>query len=265
MLFAKLLMQFAEGSAGWYAVAIAGILLATVVPYLIGSLNFAIIFSHKMYHNDVRSYGSGNAGSTNMLRTYGKKAALATILCDMLKAVVGVLIGYLFLPFFPAGGAKLISGFFVILGHVFPIYFRFQGGKGVASTGIVILLSSPPTAGILFLLFVLIVVFTKYVSLGSVMAMLMYPFLYNRLESWFISMNLNNGTISEAEAAVRLQSVAVGTVMAICIAALVIFMHRKNIGRLRAGTESKLSFSKKKTEAQETSHSVEGGSGKDSL
>lgn len=247
MLFAKLLENFAEGSFGWFAVAVGGILISVIVPYLLGSLNFAIIFSEKVYHNDVRRYGSGNAGGTNMLRTYGKKAALFTILCDMAKAALGVFIGYLCLPFFMAGGSKLISGFFVILGHVFPLYFHFKGGKGVASTGIVILIASPPTAGILFLLFILIIALTKYVSLGSVMCMLMYPFLYNRLETFFINANLNNGTCTEAEALARLQSVAIGTIMSILIAALVIFMHRKNIQRLRLGEESKLSFKKKPT------------------
>ena len=252
MLFLKLLENFAEGSFGWFAISILGILLTIIVPYLIGSLNFAIIFSEKMYHHDVREYGSGNAGGTNMLRTYGKKAGLITILCDMAKAALGVYIGYLCLPFFLAGGSKVIAGFFVILGHVFPLYFHFKGGKGVASTGVVILVSSPPTAGILFLIFVLIIAFTRYVSLGSVMCMLIYPFLYNRLETWFIDRNLESGVYTRAEAAVRLQSVAIGTIMALLIAALVIFMHRANIQRLRLGEESKLSFRKKPAADQDS-------------
>ena len=252
MLFLKLLENFAEGSFGWFAVAICGILLSIIVPYLIGSLNFAIIFSEKMYHHDVREYGSGNAGGTNMLRTYGKKAGLITILCDMAKAALGVFIGYLCLPFFVAGGSKVIAGLFVILGHVFPLYFHFKGGKGVASTGVVILISSPPTAGILFLIFILIIAFTKYVSLGSVMCMLIYPLLYNRIETWVINQNLEKGACTAAEAAVRMQSVGIGTIMAILIAALVIFMHRGNIQRLRRGEESKLSFRKKPASDQDS-------------
>lgn len=258
MLFAQLLEKLTEGSVGWFAVAIAGVLIATVVPYLIGSLNFAIIFSEKIYHNDVRQHGSGNAGGTNMLRTYGKKAGLMTVLCDMAKAAVGVLIGYLFFPFFIMGGGKLIAGFFVILGHIFPLYFHFRGGKGIAPTGMVILLASPPTAGILFLLFVVLIAITKYVSLGSVMAMLIYPYLYNRLETFFISINQKNGVYTEAESMLRMQSVAIGTIMAILIAALVVFMHRENINRLRLGKESKISFKKKPQVEEVSDDSVSG-------
>lgn len=112
------------------------ILLCIVPPYLLGSLNFAVILSRRLYGEDVRKKGSGNAGMTNMLRSYGKKAAVLTLLGDGLKAVVSSVIGYLALG---VTGAY-IAGLFCILGHMFPIYYHFQGGKGVVTTAVMILM-----------------------------------------------------------------------------------------------------------------------------
>lgn len=203
------------------------VLLAIAIPYLLGSLNFGIILSKLFFHEDIRNYGSGNAGSTNMLRTYGKKAAALTLVCDMLKGALATLIGALLLN--PLAGARVdgiaIASLFVILGHCFPCFYRFKGGKGVATLAMVILITRPLIFAILFLVFVAIVAATRFISLGSIIGALLFPVFLNRLDTtyqigWF-------------------------HLTAVLIALLVVFMHRTNIKRLLEGKESKLSFSKK--------------------
>ena len=207
-----------DGSTLW-ALVLGGVLLSMIIPYLLGSLNFAIIISKLFYHADIRNYGSENAGMTNMLRTYGKLPAAATLICDMLKGALSVWFGMLI--FADIGAA--VAGLFVVLGHMFPCFYKFKGGKGVATTAMVILVTNPIVFVILLLCFIIIVIGTKYVSLGSVMCMLIYPFLL----SHFGNTGFN-------------------VISAIIVAALVIFMHRSNIGRLREGTESKISLKSKK-------------------
>lgn len=196
----------------------AGVMLTVALAYLIGSLNSAIIISRLFYHDDVRKYGSGNAGTTNMLRTFGKKAAIFTLLFDMLKAVGAFFLGVAI--YGSTGGA--LAGLFVILGHSFPLYYHFKGGKGVACAAMVILCQSPPTFAILLLIFLIIVIGTRYVSLGSIMCMMIYPLILSRL--------LTNPQGSEV-------------LIALGIAALVVFMHRENIKKIWNRTESKISFS----------------------
>ena len=207
------------------------VLLSIAVPYLLGSLNFGIILSKLFFHEDIRDYGSGNAGTTNMLRTYGKRFAAITLVCDMLKGALAVVFGALMLnprALAPVDGIAL-SALFVILGHCFPCFYRFKGGKGVATFAMVILITRPIVFLILLFVFVVIVAGTKFISLGSIICALLFPVfshsLYTGEETgWF-------------------------NLAAVAIALLVVFMHRANIGRLLAGKESKLSFSKKqKTE-----------------
>ena len=152
------------------------IILAFVIPavagYLLGSINFAIVISRLFYKQDIRTLGSGNAGMTNVLRNFSKKGAAATLSGDVLKGILSVLIGnwafMLLVPsMLPLYGAY-IGGIAAILGHMFPIYFGFKGGKGVAVSGGVIIAVQPVLALILLTVFLLIVVFTKIVSLGSV-------------------------------------------------------------------------------------------------
>ncbi|MBO5306291.1 MAG: glycerol-3-phosphate 1-O-acyltransferase PlsY [Clostridia bacterium] len=216
---------------------IACVLLAIAIPYLLGSLNFGIILSRIFFHEDIRDYGSGNAGSTNMLRTYGKKAAALTLVCDMLKAALAVLVGALFLN--PATRVTPVDGIaiaslFVVLGHCFPCFYRFRGGKGVATLGMVILITRPLIFVLVFFVFVVLVAGTRFISLGSIISALLFPVLLNRLDTaypmgWF-------------------------QLMAVLMAFLVLFMHRANIKRLLEGKESKLSFGKKKkTEPEKNS------------
>ena len=220
-------------------VTVGGVLLCIILPYLLGSINFGLIISNKKFHDDIRTHGSGNAGTTNMLRTYGKRAAVLTLLGDMLKAVIAVGLGYLIVGTNivandPVTGEAFhykdqfgaaIAGFFVMMGHMFPIFFKFKGGKGVATSGMVILMISPITCLFCLIIFVIIVAGTKYVSLGSVMGLIFYPILL---------VAFSGGQNPTA------------CIMAVLMALAVVYMHRENLKRLREGTERKLSFKKKK-------------------
>ena len=131
-----------------------------IIAYAIGSINFSVIFSRKFAGFDVREKGSGNAGTTNMLRTVGKKAAVITLVCDILKGIVSILIALL-IGYFVKDVNKAIlvqiAGFFAIFGHTFPIFFEFRGGKGVATALGVILLTNWQI-GLICLAFALILI-----------------------------------------------------------------------------------------------------------
>ena len=197
-----------------------GLVLCAAVGYFLGSVNSAIIISKVRYRQDIRHYGSKNAGMTNMLRTYGKSAALMTLLGDVAKAVIACCIGRLLLG--ESGG--YVAGFFCIIGHVFPIYYGFKGGKGVLTLASMVLVMNWQTFLVLFTLFVLIVSCTKYISLGSVMCALLYPIVLSK----FAEPNI------------------FGVVVSILVAILVTVMHRSNIKRLLDGNENKLNLGKVK-------------------
>lgn len=217
------------GEAARVAIFGAGVILIIAAGYLLGSINFAIIISAKQYKQDIRDFGSNNAGMTNMMRTYGKKAAAMTLIGDALKAVVACLIGHIILGQLGA----YIAGLFCILGHIFPVYYKFKGGKGVVTAGITILMCNPIVFLIVITIFLIIVAFTRYISLGSVMAMLFYPLILDRVERFF---NGSEGSI--------------GGVFAVIMAVLIIFKHWTNIKRLLKGTESKFSFKKSVSKAE---------------
>lgn len=206
------------------------IILCIVIPYLIGSVNFALVISTKAFNDDIRKHGSGNAGMTNMLRTYGKAAALGTLLLDMLKAVVAVCLGHFICGEFGIGGYT--AGLFCVIGHMFPIFFKFKGGKGVATLAAMILTLDPGCFVFLLVIFIAIVASTKYVSLGSVICCMLYPILTYKL------------------AAAGLSGWGIGfpVLISFLVAAMVIFMHRENIKRIINHTENKISFSKKAKE-----------------
>ena len=201
-------------------------IIVSIIAYLLGSISFSIIISKKMAGFDVRDKGSKNAGSTNVLRTVGKKAAIITLICDCLKGVIAILIAYI------AGNiaknldrALLIqlAGIFVVLGHTFPVFFKFKGGKGVA-TSLGVLLMVNWQIGLICLVFALILMaLTRFVSLGSVAAAILFPVL-----TVFIT---NNYLVPG-------NYIIFGVILAI----LVIFNHRENVKRLLTGTENKLSF-----------------------
>ena len=206
-----------------------------IIAYLIGSINFSVIISKKVAGFDVREKGSGNAGSTNMLRSVGKGAAVLTLLCDILKGVVAILIaigiGNL-VKDADKGLLVQIAGVAVVLGHTFPIFFGFKGGKGVA-TSLGVLLMSNWQIGLICLVFALVLmVLTRMVSLGSCGAAVLFPVL-----TLFI--NDNYTILTEGK------SGRVYFVYSVILAIIVLYNHRSNIKRMLNGTENKLSFGKK--------------------
>ena len=215
---------------------IISVAVVIIAAYLLGSINFAIIISGKKYKQDIRDHGSKNAGMTNMMRTYGKKAAGLTLLGDALKAVAACLVGYVLIGSLGA----YIAGLFCILGHIFPIFYKFKGGKGVVTTAVAILMCNPIVFAILFLLFVIIVLFTKYISLGSVVCVMLYPLLLDSISRIFTG------------------SPTPYVVFAMITAVVVVVKHWGNIKRLAAGKESKFSFKKSvKAPEEKTEQPVE--------
>lgn len=221
------------------------IALCMIIPYLIGSINPAIIFSKLFYNDDVRSHGSGNAGTTNILRTYGKKMAILTFACDFLKAAISVALGSLIF-YKTVGGA--IAGLFVIIGHMFPLYYKFKGGKGVACAVAVVIILEPITFACLFVIFAIIIIGTKYVSLASCMSIGLYPIIVSAFENVYINVfNHDLGLIPAT---------------AVIMALLVIYMHRANLKRLYEGKENKVSLGKKKVKVKKEAEEVIVDSGK---
>lgn len=209
-----------RGSFGavFWVVTVFSVLALLVVPYFLGSINFGIIISKLFHGENIREYGSGNAGMTNMLRTYGKRDAAITLIGDALKAVVAVILGRIL--FGISGG--YVAGLTCILGHAFPCYYKFKGGKGVVVTAATIAVIDWRIFLVLLGIFILVVAFSKYISLGSVCGMLVFPLL---VQVWDRGLSIN-------------------VLLSCLISALVIFLHRGNIKRIYNGTESKLSLSK---------------------
>ena len=204
-------------------------IIIAIIAYVIGSINFSVLISKKMAGFDVREKGSGNAGTTNMLRSVGKKAAAITLVCDILKGIIAVLIAVIVGKFVKNIDRALltqIAGILVVLGHTFPIFFEFKGGKGVAtSLGVIMIINWK--IGLICLIFAIaIMAFSKMVSMGSVGAAILFPVL-----TLFIDTNF----IVEASGMKYF-------IFSIILAAIVIFNHRANIKRIANGTENKLSF-----------------------
>ena len=208
-------------------------ILVAIIAYLIGSVNFSVIFSKKFAGFDVREKGSGNAGTTNMLRSVGKKAAAITLICDILKGVVSIGIAIL-LGNIPEINKELlvqIAGVAVILGHTFPVFFGFKGGKGVA-TSLGVLLLSNWQIGLICLVFALVLMcLTRMVSVGSCAAAVLFPVL-----TLFI--NEHYTVLTEGK------SGNVYFIYSLILAVIVLFNHRSNIKRILNGTENKISFKK---------------------
>jgi len=192
------------------------IILSGIVGYLLGSINSSIIVG-KLYRIDIRQYGSGNAGMTNTLRTLGKKAAFFVLIGDILKGILSYLIGLAFAGYTGA----MMAGTCAILGHNWPVYFGFKGGKGVLTSIAVLFMMNAEIALILLIVFAIVVALTRYVSLGSIIGAALFPVL-----------------------AIVYKQSAGFVIFAFVIGLLVIFRHRSNIARILNGTESKLDFRK---------------------
>ena len=217
------------------------LVFSLIAAYLLGSINSAIIVSKLLYHDDIRNHGSGNAGLTNILRTYGAKAALLTLFGDIFKTVLAVCIPGILLGFYYVAGVSTgegycyVAGLFAVLGHVFPIYYGFKGGKGVLTTATMALVLSPIPFLLLLLIFVIIVALTKYVSLGSVTGVGLYPVLMHAYFQFAMNAKMHG-------------LVAISLIL---IAVLIIWCHRGNLQRISNRTERKLSFKKKKDDAEQ--------------
>ena len=207
-------------------------LIVGIIAYLIGSINFSVLISKKMAGFDVREKGSGNAGTTNMLRSVGKKAAATTLICDILKGVISIVIAIIVGNIAKNLDRELllqIAGIAVVLGHTFPIFFGFKGGKGVA-TSLGVLLISNWQIGLICLVFaVVLMVLTRMVSLGSCAAAVLFPVL-----TLFI--NQHYTVLTDGK------SGRVYFVYSVILAIIVLYNHRSNIKRILSGTENKLSF-----------------------
>ena len=207
-------------------------LICAVVSYLLGSINCGVIISRDKYGKDIRESGSGNAGATNMLRTYGKKAAILTFSGDVLKTVVAVIVGRLCLGYLGA----FIAGAFCILGHAYPIFFKFKGGKGVVCISTMCLLTNPGVFLIMLGIFLIVLFGFKMVSLASVMIMVIYPFVLYNVGHMGPGIHVALGALS---------------------AWFIVYLHRENIKRIYKHQESTISFGKKKDKKEKKSHKDE--------
>jgi acyl phosphate:glycerol-3-phosphate acyltransferase len=192
--------------------------LSFLISYLIGAISFSIIFTKRIKKVDIREFGSGNAGATNTMRVLGKGPAIAVLLLDVLKGVVAIWIAE---AFHLSEWGIVLSGFFAILGHVWPVYYGFKGGKGVATTiGVFMMISFLPTliAGILT---IIVIALTRYVSLGSLLLILVTPIL-----------------------AIFFHAPLIFTIVGLILFLISAYKHRANISRLFNGTENKLGAKK---------------------
>lgn len=209
-----------------------------VVPYLLGSINFAVIVSKLGYHTDIRTYGSGNAGMTNILRTFGRLPAVITLLGDFGKSVLAVWFARWLFAIIAASGITVlglpnfdgayIGGLFALLGHIYPIFFGFRGGKGVMTCCGILAVVQPIALAIGLAVFGLTVLCTRYVSLGSILGSIAFP----------IAVGTINGLAS--------RPIPWEVMFSAVYSLIVILKHRSNIKRLLAGTENKVSLKKKK-------------------
>lgn len=209
--------------------------IAAVFAYFCGCFNGAVIVSKYILRNDVRNHGSGNAGLTNFFRTFGGPLTFVVILCDVLKAVVALLVsqwlmfsGYTifisadFTVAYWDTFAKYWAGLFCLLGHMFPCMFQFKGGKGILSGGTIVIMIDWRVALVAWGGFLILVLLTRYVSLGSSSTGVTVP-----ISTWLV---YHDGIL---------------LLLSIIIGGLILWKHRGNIQRLLAGTESKFYFHKK--------------------
>ena len=208
-------------------------IIVAVIAYLIGSINFSVIFSKKMAGFDVREKGSGNAGTTNMLRSVGKKAAAITLVCDILKGVVAIGVALIIGNIFNVQDKALlvqVAGIAVVIGHTFPVFFGFKGGKGVATSLGILIMSNWEIGLICLAVGIVLIAITKMVSVGSCIAAILFAIL-----TFFIKDNYITTEGSEY------------FIYSIILAIIILFNHRANIVRLIQGKENKISFKSKKT------------------
>lgn len=236
-----------ESLGDFFAENALATILSAIIAYLLGSINFAIIITGLFIKKDIRTMGSGNAGMTNVFRSVGKAAGVLTLIGDFLKGVVALLIARAI--YINLGGdimktelgmnspimvASYLSGFFCLLGHLFPLYFGFRGGKGILTTAGMLAIIDWRILLILLTIFIIVFIITRIVSISSIIAVTFLP-IFTFLFAYFHPFS-SEGMGPEY--------VALCTALALLFAITIIIMHKDNIKRLRNGTEKKFSFKK---------------------
>ncbi|MDR1199401.1 MAG: glycerol-3-phosphate 1-O-acyltransferase PlsY [Prevotellaceae bacterium] len=218
--------------------------LLPVIAYLTGSISSAVFVGKRFFNIDIRNYGSKNAGATNILRVLGPKAALPVFAFDLLKGVIAVVLvrltdlqheTELYVSF------QILLGVCVVMGHIFPVFTGFKGGKGVATTAGVVLAMHPYAMMMVLGIFGLCLLTSRYVSLSSITAAVCFP----------IIVIIVFGEIFNEDETITMK------IFSLIAAVMIIFTHRNNIKRLLNGTESKINFSKKKPPASDLSTGTE--------
>jgi glycerol-3-phosphate acyltransferase PlsY len=196
-------------------------ILTAIAGYLLGSVNTSLVVGKLLYKKDIRQYGSGNAGLTNTLRTLGKTAALLVVFGDVIKGVLACLIGFYLAGETSEGvhGGVYVAGLFAVVGHNWPVYFGFKGGKGALTSLAVAMYFSPLAALACLGVFIAILAVTRYVSLGSIVSAILFP-----------------------AAALLFGSPLFAVITGSALAVMIVLRHVSNIKRLLAGNESKISF-----------------------
>jgi len=216
--------------------------LVILVAYIIGGINGAIITSKNLYKRDIRDFGSGNPGLTNFYRSFGMRGTLLVIIIDVLKTVIPILIGWWAFTFFevedttstyvlnPGMSGRILAGLGVVLGHCFPVFYKFKGGKAVLALGTLLFIIDWRISIVGWGTFIIIVLLTRYVSLGAILGCLAYPavLLYLRMRS-------------------EVTASTVDVIVAALCSIIIIARHHSNISRLLHGTERRFSFTRKKS------------------
>jgi len=233
------------------------LILGAVISYLIGSLNSSIIMSRVLKKDDIRNSGSGNAGATNMVRTYGRAYGVLAFVLDFLKVIIAYYIVFFIFRSFDGAGVekyqyffKVVSGFFCFIGHIYPCFFGFKGGKGVTVCAAMICLLDWRMFVLGFVLFFAIVFITKYISFSSILFAVVYPiatFILFDKEYSFLKLYIKSkNTFGDSEMTFRLIALAISIVFSV----IVLVKHRENIKRLLKGEENKIGSHKKEKDAQ---------------
>ena len=211
------------------------LVIVAIISYLLGSCNFGVIISKTLKKEDIRESGSGNAGTTKMMRTYGKTLGILTIIGDIAKVFVAIWLAFKIMSVEeikmifdrisdnPQCVLKSFAGLFAVAGHIFPCFFKFKGGKGVATSGGMVIMIDWRIALILFAIFVLIILITRYVSLGSIIMAVLYPVFMGLFHK-------DAGLV----------------IISLVFTLIVVTAHRENIKKLINHTENKIGSKKQK-------------------
>lgn len=203
------------------------LLFIATVGYFIGSINFAIVVTKLYINDDIRNYGSGNAGMTNVLRTVGKKAAVWVTIGDTLKGVLPVLAARFIFQnssvVRPITAAYIVA-FCTLFGHLFPVYYGFKGGKGVLTAAGAMAVVDPIAVGVLLIVFLVLVIASKMMSVGSVSVGILFPLVTFSVQKYLLQHTVSLSNI----------------IFSIGIGGTLVYMHRSNIQRILNGTERKI-------------------------